>query len=66
MRKCIRCNADMVENLESGLKLRRPATYKKTEVDLKAAMCPKCGFVELYTDELSQIEKFSGVTAMDK
>lgn len=66
MRKCARCGVDMIENLESGLKLRRPANFKVTEVDLKAAMCPKCGCTELYTEELSKIETVNKINAMDR
>jgi predicted nucleic-acid-binding Zn-ribbon protein len=66
MRKCVRCGVDMIENLESGLKLKRTPNFRVVEVDLKAAMCPKCGCTELYTDELSVIEKVGGPVVMDK
>ena len=56
----------MIENLESGLRLKRTPNFRVVEVDLKAAMCPKCGYTEFYTDELSVIEKANVMKAMDK
>ena len=57
MRKCISCGADMTEcNAVSEIRIKRTDVYQKPEVALKAAMCPKCGYVELYTDELDRVD----------
>lgn len=64
MRKCLKCNEIMIEDLElrpkkSGLKL-----YVANEgsllgsnpiAPLKIAVCPKCGHVESYIQDTSKL-----------
>lgn len=60
MRKCLRCSAEMEEGyvLLDGchgyqVKLRKQGRFLSKEAGkLKAAVCPKCGYTELFTAEL--------------
>lgn len=68
MRKCIRCNAEMLEDLD----IREPNGYllrviraktsgvmpKNYFGDIKAAVCPQCGYLETYLSRLDKIQKY--------
>ncbi len=62
MRKCLRCNTEMEEGyvlLDGGhgyqVKLGKPGRFFAKEVSrLQAAVCPRCGYTELYTENLDQ------------
>ena len=67
MRKCIRCNCEMKE--EYGLKIssvlagiapiilsKGQGTLSKELGKIKAAVCPCCGEVSLYIDDLESIK----------
>lgn len=69
MRRCIRCDAEMVEGLEirdrmhcEMLKVARPGTMgmlpKDRFGDIKAAVCPQCGYVETYLSRLDKIQQY--------
>lgn len=71
MRKCIRCDAEMVEGLDirdtmysTILRVTRPGTSgqlpKNYFGDVKAAVCPKCGYLETYLSSLDKIQKYIG------
>ncbi len=56
MRKCIRCNTEMIENLKIaqpnslvGVQLKEKL-IKPLAAPIEAALCPKCGYVETYID----------------
>lgn len=65
MRKCIRCGVDMVEDLDVkveggayGLKITKPGIFfGKSLGEVRSAVCPACGYVELYLEEPSKINK---------
>lgn len=68
MRNCIRCNIEMIENLDvrdtcSGypLKITRPETQgtlpKNNFGHIKAAVCPNCGYIETYLERLDKIQR---------
>lgn len=70
MRKCIRCDIEMLEGLEikepmhcSMLKVTRPETLGVMPKDnfgyIKAAVCPKCGYVEIYLSHLDKIQQYN-------
>lgn len=70
MRKCIRCDIEMLEGLDirepmhgSMLKVTRPETLgvmpKNNFGNLKAAVCPKCGYVEIYLSRMDKIQQYS-------
>ena len=69
MRKCIRCDAEMVEGLEirdpmhcDMLRVARPGTTGTLPKDrfgnIKAAVCPQCGYVETYLSRLDKIQQY--------
>ena len=66
MRKCIRCNTEMVEDLdikvEGGayrIKITQQGLFKDNLGKLKCAVCPKCGFAETYIQDISKIKKLT-------
>lgn len=59
LRKCPICQAEMATNcyvkdrssvLSDFVIVKKDENYKKTEHVMKAAVCPKCGHVELYVE----------------
>lgn len=66
MRKCLRCNTEMVEGLDLKIKasgLKMCVAEKGTSLgshplsDIKLAVCPKCGYTESYVEETSKIKQ---------
>lgn len=68
MRKCIRCGVEMVEGLDiretmndSTLRVTMPKTAgilpKNYLGDVKAAVCPLCGYIEPYLSQLDRIQQ---------
>ncbi len=69
MRRCIRCDVEMVEDLEirdsmhcDMLRVTRPGTTgmlpKNRFGDIKAAVCPQCGYIETYLSRLDKIQQY--------
>ena len=69
MRMCIRCNTEMLEGLDISatmnsdkLRVTRPETSgmlpKNYFGELKAAVCPQCGYVETYLSRLDKIQQY--------
>ena len=62
MRKCLRCDAKMREGLalygsQSGWRTdlcEMRAFFPRKVGTLLAAVCPRCGYTELYIEELAQ------------
>ena len=59
MRKCPRCHDEMKENcyikdtaqpISDFTLIEKNENLKEKEYSLKAALCKKCGYVELYVD----------------
>ena len=55
MRKCLRCENEMVENLEVmvsnggyGIDVREKGMFKNAIGKIKCAVCPECGYTENY------------------
>ena len=66
MRKCLRCEADMVEDLVVmvtnggyGVDIRERGMFKKSLGKIKCAVCPQCGYVETYVDALDDVKKLT-------
>lgn len=66
MRKCIRCNQEMIENLEInvssggyGIDFREKGLFKNSLGRIKCAVCPKCGYLETYIDDITKIKNLS-------
>ena len=62
MRKCVRCECDMVANYDVkveggayGLKITKPGSFKSSLGKIRVAVCPKCGYLELYLEDTSKI-----------
>lgn len=63
MRKCIRCNEEMVENLDikiegraDGTKVTQYGIFKDNLGKLRCAVCPECGYTETYIEDTSKIK----------
>lgn len=65
MRKCIRCGADMVEgcairqsdNACGIVIMDSDRLFAKTIGKPKAAVCPECGEVSIYLENLDKLKK---------
>lgn len=64
MRKCIRCNVEMIEDLDvkvegsaCGLKVTQQGVFKDNLGKFKCAVCPKCGYLETYIQNTSKFNK---------
>lgn len=64
MRKCLRCDSEMTENLDVkvegeavGLKVTEQGIFKDNLGKLCCAVCPECGYAELYLNDTSKIKK---------
>lgn len=64
MRKCIRCEATMVEDLNVtvtnggyGVDVREKGVFKTSLGKIKCAVCPECGYTETYIENPDTIKK---------
>ena len=62
MRKCLRCEAEMVEELTVmvtnggyGVDVREKGLLKGSLGKLRCAVCPKCGYAETYVEDPQKI-----------
>ncbi len=62
MRRCLRCDEEMIEDLDVkvegkayGLKVTQEGIFKDSLGKLKCAVCLKCGYTETYVKNLSKI-----------
>jgi len=69
MRKCSRCNVEMVEDLDIkvegaayGIKVTQQGIFKGNLGKFKCAVCPECGYTENYIEDTTKIKKL----ALDK
>ncbi len=66
MRKCIRCNSEMIENLflstndAMGLSVGEKGLFKKSLGKASAAVCPECGYLETYIDNIEKLKRNLG------
>lgn len=64
MRKCIRCENEMIENYDVKiegaayrLKITKPGIFKDNLGKVHAAVCLECGYTEFYLIDTSKIAK---------
>ena len=64
MRKCIRCQTEMVEDLNVmvsngayGVDVREKGMFKGSLGKVKCAVCPTCGYLETYIDNPDSIRE---------
>ena len=62
MRKCLRCENEMVENLEvmvsnGGYGIDVKGMFKNAIGKIKCAVCPECGYTENYIENTDKIKK---------
>ena len=62
MRKCIHCDVEMVQDLSVmasgggyGIDVREKGIFKGSLGKLKCAVCPQCGYTELYVEDTEKI-----------
>ena len=69
MRKCLRCDAEMKEGLELKttmnceairvVRAKTTGTLSKNFLgEVKAAVCPACGHLELYVEDLERVRQY--------
>lgn len=63
MRKCIRCEIEMVEDLTVmvtnggyGIDVRKKGLFGVSLGKIKCAVCPQCGYVETYIDNPENVK----------
>ena len=66
MRKCLRCETAMVEDLAVmvtnggyGVDVREKGMFKSPLGKIKCAVCPECGYTEMYIDNPESIKKLA-------
>ena len=64
MRKCLRCQTEMVEDLNVmvsngayGVDVREKGMFKGSLGKVKCAVCPACGYLETYIDKTDDIRE---------
>ncbi len=63
MKKCLRCNAIMLEDLDVkiegaayGIKITEQGLLKSNLGKVTCAVCPECGYIETYIKDTSKIK----------
>ena len=66
MRKCLRCQTEMVEDLNVmvtnggyGVDVREKGMFKGSLGKVKCAVCPSCGYLETYIDKTEAIQELA-------
>lgn len=66
MRKCLRCETEMVEDLSVmvtnggyGVDVREKGVFKSSVGKLKCAVCPECGYTETYLEDTARLKKLT-------
>ena len=66
MRKCLRCETAMVEDLSVmvtnggyGIDVREKGLFKGSLGRIKCAVCPECGYIEAFMDDTGAIKRLA-------
>ena len=69
MRKCLRCESNMIEGLEVmvsnggyGIGVREKGLFKGSLGKIKCAVCDKCGYVETYLEISEKLKNLNNKT----
>ncbi len=63
MRNCLRCHIEMIEDLTlltydgMGLSVAGKGLFKSSLGKLSTAVCPECGYTEIYMDNTDKAKK---------
>lgn len=64
MKKCLRCQAEMIENLDIkvsgagyGIVVADDSIFGKRYGKIKCSVCPECGYLESHIDKTDKIKK---------
>ena len=64
MRNCLRCNTEMIEDLDVkvegggyGIKITQQGIFKDNLGKFNCAVCPECGYTEIYIQDISKVKK---------
>ena len=63
-RRCLRCNVEMIENLDIkvegaayGIKITQQGLFKDNLGKVQCAICPECGYMETYIEDTNKMKK---------
>lgn len=63
MRNCLRCETEMVDDLAVmvsnggyGIDVREKGMFKSAIEKIKCAVCPECGYTEIYVENTEKIK----------
>lgn len=63
MRNCLRCETEMVDDLAVmvsnggyGIDVREKGMFKSAIEKIKCAVCPACGYTEIYVENTEKIK----------
>ena len=63
-RRCLRCNVEMIENLDIkvegaayGIKITQQGLFKDNLGKVQCAICPECGYMETYIEDTNKVKK---------
>ena len=66
MRNCLRCNTEMIEDLDVkveggayGIKITQQGIFKDNLGKFNCAVCPECGYTENYIKKKTKIKKIA-------
>lgn len=62
-RRCIRCNVEMIENIDIkveggayGIKVTQQGLFKDNLGKVQCAICPECGYMETYIQDTNKVK----------
>lgn len=63
-RRCLRCNVEMIEDLDIkvegaayGIKITQQGLFKDNLGKVQCAICPECGYMETYIEDTTKVKK---------
>lgn len=66
MRTCLRCETEMIQDFDlkveggaCGIKVTEQGIFKDSLGRLKCAVCPNCGYSEIYLDDTTKVKSLN-------